>query len=212
MADPIQEGAALQGLHSRQVPLEDGVVQLRYSKAGISSLPPSAQVAQPLGSTSISQCGLDPHNSSQEQPCSCMEPGRLSNHDPVLLYMQQLDEHKKRCELTGRYAEAAAAAARIQDLKSAQGQRMHGELVSMQHRELSHLQQTYQQVSMARQPASAPGIRQQSEGCGWQLTQPVVSTLSVTCQQHTLPCKQSVGRCDICVQLAIFLSIWTNSE
>eukprot|EP00879_Flechtneria_rotunda_P024942 GHRR01026469.1.p1 GENE.GHRR01026469.1~~GHRR01026469.1.p1 ORF type:complete len:309 (+),score=94.81 GHRR01026469.1:1210-2136(+) len=146
------------------------VVQLRYSKAGISSLPPSAQVAQPLGSTSISQCGLDPHNSSQEQPCSCMEPGRLSNHDPVLLYMQQLDEHKKRCELTGRYAEAAAAAARIQDLKSAQGQRMHGELVSMQHRELSHLQQTYQQETQAFDQQWAMRIAACEQGVAAQLT------------------------------------------
>lgn len=46
-----------------------------------------------------------------------------------------------------RYAEAAAAAARTQDLRTAQAERLRGQLVQLQHSELAHMQEKYQQVS-----------------------------------------------------------------
>jgi hypothetical protein len=45
-----------------------------------------------------------------------------------------------------RYAEAAAAAKRMQDLKAAQAERLQGELAGQQHSEICQLQERYQQV------------------------------------------------------------------
>ncbi|WIA37309.1 hypothetical protein OEZ86_014245 [Tetradesmus obliquus] len=59
--------------------------------------------------------------------------------------MQRLEEHRKRCELSGRYAEAAAAAKRMQDLKAAQAERLQGQLAVQQHSEICQLQERYQQ-------------------------------------------------------------------
>jgi hypothetical protein len=65
----------------------------------------------------------------------------------LIAYLQQLDEHKKKCELSGRYAEAAAAAARTQELRAAEAQRLRGLLGSTQQQELACLQRHFQVVS-----------------------------------------------------------------
>eukprot|EP00878_Enallax_costatus_P035237 GHUV01039250.1.p1 GENE.GHUV01039250.1~~GHUV01039250.1.p1 ORF type:complete len:271 (+),score=92.67 GHUV01039250.1:617-1429(+) len=78
-----------------------------------------------------------------------MESGKLQTDDAVLMYMQRLDDHRKMCELTGRYAEAGAAASRIQELKTAQAQRLRGELATVQASELSQLQDKFQQETKA---------------------------------------------------------------
>eukprot|EP00877_Chromochloris_zofingiensis_P002483 jgi/Chrzof1/12235/Cz06g26160.t1 len=62
----------------------------------------------------------------------------------LVAYIQRLDEHRKLCELNGRYAEAKAAVKRIQDLRRAQAERLRAELLTTQHSELAHLQQTFE--------------------------------------------------------------------
>lgn len=69
--------------------------------------------------------------------------GRLCTDDAVVGFVVALDEHRKKCELTGRYAEAAAAAARIAALKTAQAERLRSELVELQQGELERLQGRY---------------------------------------------------------------------
>lgn len=68
--------------------------------------------------------------------------------DAVSAYMAALDEHRKKCELTGRYAEAGAAAARIAALKTAQAERLRAELVALQQGELERLQGRYHEVCL----------------------------------------------------------------
>jgi hypothetical protein len=42
-------------------------------------------------------------SSKQQQPCTVsQQPGQLQNEDAMLAYMQRLEEHRKRCELSGR--------------------------------------------------------------------------------------------------------------
>lgn len=91
------------------------------------------------------------HNSSssckQQLPgMGSQQPGlQQQSDDAMLAYMQRLEEHRKRCDLSGRYAEAAAAAKRMQDLKAAQAERLQGQLAVQQHSEICQLQERYQQ-------------------------------------------------------------------
>ncbi|KAF6250675.1 hypothetical protein COO60DRAFT_760242 [Scenedesmus sp. NREL 46B-D3] len=75
------------------------------------------------------------------------QPGQLQPEaeDAMLAYMQRLHEHRKRCELSGRYGEAAAAAQRMQDLQAAQAGRLRGQLAGQQRSEICQLQERYQQ-------------------------------------------------------------------
>lgn len=50
------------------------------------------------GSTSLSQM----KKSLSKRRLEYMESGHLQTEDAVLHYIQQLDAHRKRCELTGR--------------------------------------------------------------------------------------------------------------
>ena len=43
--------------------------------------------------------------------------------EAVLSYMRKLEEHRRKCEVDKRYAEAQAAAVRLADLKTAQVRR-----------------------------------------------------------------------------------------
>ncbi len=51
---------------------------------------------------------------------SYLETGTLSYDEAVVTYLAKLDEHRKKCEVDGRYQEARAAALRLADLKTAQ--------------------------------------------------------------------------------------------
>ena len=112
-------------------------------------------------------------------------PDILCSDPTVILYVKQLDAHRKKCELSGRcarsrqssaqaeshhlwhpycqamldaphhrvhvtpcprYSEAAAAAARIKDLKAAEAERLKQVLTSTQQAELQQLQANFQQV------------------------------------------------------------------
>lgn len=88
--------------------------------------------------------------------------------------------------LTRRYAEAAAAAARIKELKAAEGERLKGLLASVHQAELAQLQDNFQQVlslcgspgalalvpQLLRQPGSVTG------------SAPDHVTMKVTCTDH----------------------------
>jgi hypothetical protein len=59
-----------------------------------------------------------------------------------------------------RYAEAAAAAKRMQDLKAAQAERLQGELAGQQRSEICQLQERYQQVGLHVITTYAAGLLQ----------------------------------------------------
>lgn len=84
-----------------------------------------------------SQRSLAQHAPSQTStPSTCTPAGNLSYDDAVLSYLARLDDHRKKCELEGRYEEARAASNRLADLKTAQVERLRQELVANQSREL----------------------------------------------------------------------------
>src|SRR5690242_10688429 len=65
--------------------------QLLASPSGSLSVQPSLQTSNSKASLSKKRMGY-------------MESGKLQTDDAVLLYMQRLDDHRKMCELTGRWA------------------------------------------------------------------------------------------------------------
>eukprot|EP00775_Hariotina_reticulata_P013422 gene13422-13550_t len=77
-----------------------------------------------------------------------MDSGRSHQQHAVLAYVQQLEEHRKRCELTGQYAEAGAAAVRISELKAARASELRAQLLAAQQAELQILQSRYQQETL----------------------------------------------------------------
>lgn len=118
----------------------------------------------------------------------------LCTTQAVLAYVRQLDDHRKKCELSGRYvtegwlahdspatnvlhillakpmcpyrrySEAAAAAARIKELRAAEAKRLTGVLTAAHNNELLLLQDSFRQVRCvagllltAESTAVAPG-------------------------------------------------------
>lgn len=59
------------------------------------------------------------HPDTKSTAC-CSPAGSLAYDEAVLSYLQKLDEHRRKCESDGRYAEARAAALRLADLRTAQ--------------------------------------------------------------------------------------------
>jgi hypothetical protein len=62
--------------------------------------------------------------------------GTLAYDEAVVQYMQKLEDHRRKCEVEGRYAEAKAAARRLAELRTAQVARLRQELVDNQAKEL----------------------------------------------------------------------------
>lgn len=77
-----------------------------------------------------------------------LETGTLAYDDAVVAYIQKLDEHRRKCEVDGRYAEARAAAKRLADLKTAQVERLRQELVNNQNKEMDEVQRVYDEETM----------------------------------------------------------------
>lgn len=101
------------------------------------TLGPSTSSAS-LGSemTSVSKA---PFRKVLTKSRSYLETGNLSYDEAVVSYLMKLDEHRKKCEMEGRYDEAKAAAHRLADLKTAQVERIRSELVANQTRELEEV-------------------------------------------------------------------------
>jgi len=74
---------------------------------------------------------------------SYLETGNLTYDEAVLSYLMKLDDHRKKCEVEGRYDEARAAANRLADLKTAQVERLRSELVANQARELEEVHKVF---------------------------------------------------------------------
>eukprot|EP00798_Chlamydomonas_sp_ICE-L_P028800 gene28801-31989_t len=72
-----------------------------------------------------------------------METGSLAVDETVLSYVTKLDDHRKKCESEGRYAEAKAANLRLADLKTAQVERLRTELMQRQAMELEDVHNVY---------------------------------------------------------------------
>lgn len=59
--------------------------------------------------------------------------------------LQKLEEHRKKCEVDGRYAEARAAAKRLAELRTAQVSRLRQELLANQSKELAEVNVVYEE-------------------------------------------------------------------
>lgn len=81
------------------------------------------------------------------EQCSTSASQLRTNTD-VLAYVRQLDDHRKKCELSGRYSEAAAAATRIKELRVSEAERLRGLLTAAHQAELVELQDNFQQESL----------------------------------------------------------------
>ncbi|KAL6752487.1 hypothetical protein V8C86DRAFT_586311 [Haematococcus lacustris] len=68
---------------------------------------------------------------------SYLETGSLAFDEAVAAYMAKLDEHRRKCESEGRYAEARAASQRLVELKTAQVSKLRSELLESQAKELA---------------------------------------------------------------------------
>ncbi|KAF8065831.1 hypothetical protein HT031_002891 [Scenedesmus sp. PABB004] len=58
-------------------------------------------------------------------------------------HIARLEDHRRLCELSGRYAEAAAAAARVRELRGAQAARLRGDLGALHRAELAAVQERH---------------------------------------------------------------------
>jgi hypothetical protein len=92
-----------------------------------------------------------PTKRSLKQNRSYLETGSLCYDDAVVAYMHRLEEHRKRCEADGRYAEAQAATVRLADLRTTQVERLRLDLVANQGKEVETVQQARASLLMSCQ-------------------------------------------------------------
>mmetsp|Transcript_15962 Transcript_15962/g.28660 ORF Transcript_15962/g.28660 Transcript_15962/m.28660 type:complete len:369 (-) Transcript_15962:795-1901(-) len=77
-----------------------------------------------------------------------LETGNLAFDPAVVQYLNKLEEHKKKCEVEGRYQEAKVVAKRLADLKAAQVEKTRTDLVASQIRELQDVQRAFEEESV----------------------------------------------------------------
>jgi hypothetical protein len=72
--------------------------------AGLSAFQQSGSNKNSSSMASIHAQSTDGSSCKQQQPgITCQEPGlQVQSDDAMLEYMQRLEEHRKRCELSGR--------------------------------------------------------------------------------------------------------------
>ncbi|GIL94680.1 hypothetical protein Vretimale_910 [Volvox reticuliferus] len=76
---------------------------------------------------------------------SYLETGALHLDEAVVQYMAKLEEHRRKCEVEGRYQEAKLASRRLADLRTAQVDSLRQELASNQARELEEVHAVYEE-------------------------------------------------------------------
>ncbi|GLI59263.1 hypothetical protein VaNZ11_001110 [Volvox africanus] len=76
---------------------------------------------------------------------SYLETGALHLDEAVVQYMAKLEEHRRKCEVEGRYQEAKLASRRLADLRTAQVDSLRQELASNQSRELEEVHAVYEE-------------------------------------------------------------------
>jgi len=112
--------------------------------SGISPNSPSGSQS----SASTSQAARAPLKRVLTKNRDYLGTGTLVYDDAVITYIQKLDDHRKKCEAEGRYAEARAAAKRLADLKTAQVERLRQALMVNQTRELAEVNQVYEEETV----------------------------------------------------------------
>ena len=86
--------------------------------------PPSPTASSSLScSPSASGLAKAPFKKILSKNRDYLGTGHLVYDEAVLSYMRKLEEHRRKCEVDKRYAEAQAAAVRLADLKTAQVRR-----------------------------------------------------------------------------------------
>ncbi|EFJ52709.1 hypothetical protein VOLCADRAFT_115660 [Volvox carteri f. nagariensis] len=73
------------------------------------------------------------------------QTGALHLDEAVVQYMAKLEEHRRKCEVEGRYQEAKLASRRLADLRTAQVDSLRQELACKQARELEEVHAVYEE-------------------------------------------------------------------
>lgn len=74
-----------------------------------------------------------------------LQTGYVAYDETVLSYIRKLDEHRRKCEATGKYQEAKATMARLAELKTAQAEQMRLGLVQNQAGELQEIERVFEE-------------------------------------------------------------------